>query len=177
MRNLPLRFPLSLIVNPILLLTRGRRLGDLVAGTFVVSKRVQRLGGTGLAPLAGAKRSRTLIICLVLIPILLVTGMFFGLRQYAIATGAYDAALNAIRIDPLYAASCPTDAKAMLLSIGIRSTPQGTWMNLGIRIGDLPFSVTLTRENGGWHVLSINGVARTEPSLMQAFPAHRVQCV
>ena len=169
-RNLPLLFPVSIFVNPILVLTRGRRLGDLLTETNVVNKRVQPLSGTGLPPLAGAKRSRTLLICLILIPTLLTVGLFVGLRQYATTTGAYSAALNAIRTDPRYAEACPADAEARLLSVSINTTPRGTWMQLGIRIGETPFSVLLTRENGGWRVLSINGIARAEIDLAQARP-------
>ena len=160
-RNLPL-LPYSMLISPILFFTSGRRMSDLLAGTYVVDKSVRRLGGTGLAPLASARRGRTLVVCLFLIPALLTAAALVILPRYAVSSGAYEIALNALRNDPRCAEDIAAEREVELTSVRLSVTSAGTRMRLTILVNERPFEVALERRDGGWHVLAINGIARGE---------------
>lgn len=168
-RNLPL-LPYSMFASPILFFARGRRTSDLLVGTCVVDQSVRRLGGTGLAPLAEARRARTMVICLFLIPALLVTATLVILPRYAVSSGAYDVALNALRNDPRCAEALAAEKEVELTGVKFSRTNAGTRMRLTILVNERPFEVTLERRDGGWHVLAINGVARGETYFTRRHP-------
>lgn len=175
-RNLPL-LPCSMLVSPILFFTGGRRTGDLLAGTYVVDKSVRRLGGAGLAPLASARRGRTLVICLVLVPALLAAASLVILPRCAVSSGAYDAALNALRSDPRCAEALAAEKEAELISVRLSVTNAGTRMRLTILVNERSFEVTLERRDGGWHVIAINGVARGETYFTRNRPVRALRTV
>jgi len=175
-RNLPL-LPYSLLISPILFFTSGRRMSDLLAGTYVVDKSVQRLGGTGLAPLASARRGRTLVVCLFLIPALLTAASLVILPRYAVSSGAYEIALNALRNDPRCAEDLAAEREVELTSVRLSVTNAGTRMRLTILVNERPFEVALERRDGGWHVLAINGIARGETYFTRNRPVRALRTV